>query len=313
QQAREAARKSQCQNNLKQIGLAVHNFESTYGRLPVGFLGRDDINQSHVGQQRSGVFPQILPFLDYQVVSEKLDKSVTNVDLNSGAPFWVTLGDTDPQTFDTLTVSYTKLPSLLCPSSSDTQYGAGLNMGFLSWGSGTVSYTYYPDQSVWVDEFGFSRMGGTHYLPIAGVLGNLNSSYWSKMTGMFWRRDKNKFASVRDGLSNTLMFGENDGGFAHPYGGNPPPFLTFQWMSAPPGITYCGLPHHQDKSFPNGPGFSWCNGDDNVLQFHSEHAGGVTQFAVGDGSVQTLGSIDYLVFRAVTGMHDGVVPESNPF
>ncbi|MEY3173744.1 MAG: hypothetical protein RLZZ436_1658, partial [Planctomycetota bacterium] len=34
QQAREAARRTQCKNNLKQIGLAVHNFESTYSRLP---------------------------------------------------------------------------------------------------------------------------------------------------------------------------------------------------------------------------------------------------------------------------------------
>ncbi|NNJ27621.1 DUF1559 domain-containing protein [Alienimonas chondri] len=312
QQAREAARRSQCQNNLKQIGLAVHNFESTYQKLPAGFLGRDDINQSHVGEQRSGVFPQLLPYLDYETVADKLDRSVTNVDQNSGAPFWVTLGDTDPTTFDTLTVSYTKLPTLLCPTSSDNEFGAGLNMGFLSWGSGTVSYSYYGDQSVWVDEFGFSRMGATHYLPIAGVLGNIDSSFWKAKKGMFYRRDKVTFASVRDGLTNTLMFGENDGGLAHPYGSDPP-LLGFQWMSAPPAITYCGLPQHQDVAFPSGPNFSWCNGDDNVLQFHSEHAGDVVQFAAGDGSVQSIGSIDYLVWRAVTGMSDGIVPDSNPF
>src|SRR5437868_9833446 len=54
QQAREAARRSQCSNNLKQLGLAIHNFENSQQTLP----------SSRLGPQHGTWFIQILPYVE---------------------------------------------------------------------------------------------------------------------------------------------------------------------------------------------------------------------------------------------------------
>ncbi|MFO1096212.1 MAG: DUF1559 domain-containing protein, partial [Planctomycetaceae bacterium] len=57
QQAREAARRTQCRNNLKQIDLAVHNFESSYTRVPTS------LRPPTAGTVRFSVLTSLLPFL----------------------------------------------------------------------------------------------------------------------------------------------------------------------------------------------------------------------------------------------------------
>jgi len=64
QQAREAARRSQCRNNLKQLGLALHNYHDTHGAFPPGLF--NNINQwaTLAASERIGWFSQILPYID---------------------------------------------------------------------------------------------------------------------------------------------------------------------------------------------------------------------------------------------------------
>ena len=74
QQAREAARRSQCKNNLKQIGLAIHNYESTFRRLPSCGEGTDYTTSppSTVFGPHS-LFSQILPYLDQANTFKQFD------------------------------------------------------------------------------------------------------------------------------------------------------------------------------------------------------------------------------------------------
>ena len=69
QQAREAARRSQCKNNLKQIGLALHNYHDTYGALPPAFVADKDGKPMHSWRVL------ILPFLDQAALYNEIDFS----------------------------------------------------------------------------------------------------------------------------------------------------------------------------------------------------------------------------------------------
>lgn len=72
QQAREAARRTQCKNNLKQMGLAMHNYHDTYNMFPPGAIA------SSVGGWGTSWYMRVLPFVDQAPVFNKLTFSGTH-------------------------------------------------------------------------------------------------------------------------------------------------------------------------------------------------------------------------------------------
>ena len=84
QQAREAARRTQCKNNLKQIGLAAFNYESTFGCFPMRTIyGK----YQGVKAKFFGPFYGMLPYLDQQPLYNMIDFSSPMVQSNESAGF----------------------------------------------------------------------------------------------------------------------------------------------------------------------------------------------------------------------------------
>tara|TARA_R110002111_G_scaffold261826_1_gene335768 strand:+ start:25931 stop:26953 length:1023 start_codon:yes stop_codon:yes gene_type:complete len=104
QQAREAARRSTCKNNLKQLGLGLHNYHSTYGLFPPSRLGPDQSSNS-AGDARFSVYIPLLPYIDQAPLFEQITGNLgaTSYVWNSG-----------------FSAYKTKLPIITCPSDVNT-------------------------------------------------------------------------------------------------------------------------------------------------------------------------------------------------
>ncbi|QDU12339.1 Type II secretion system protein G precursor [Gimesia maris] len=109
QQAREAARRSQCKNNLKQLGLALHNYESTHRVFPPGGLGYPYVWSAHA---------HLLPFVDQANLQNQFNYDVPPLNaFNSGTFDATQVGNND-------TAARVRLPLMVCPSDKDAVPGS---------------------------------------------------------------------------------------------------------------------------------------------------------------------------------------------
>ncbi|WP_437205684.1 DUF1559 family PulG-like putative transporter [Planctomicrobium sp. SH664] len=269
QQAREAARRSQCKNNLKQVGLALHNYADVHKQLPMLFINWPG-NGSNLGNW--GWQTYILPYMDQSGLYTALDPNN-----------WVGQ-DRDGFYKDRAVARHATKYSLLgtpissyrCPSSVAPAAGDGYNFG--NAGSGNPAYV----------------LGNSNYAASWGSgWASLNGSAGPLTNGPMWRNYGAPLRDITDGLSNTIFVGEK--AFNTPYSSNGLRQMGTTWA----GCRSSSAATDQGYVQVGGGGYVVINAscittDEGAYQnadcrygFSSEHDAGA-QFLLGDGSVRFI-------------------------
>lgn len=284
QGAREAARRMQCSNNMRQLGLSLHNFHDTFRKLPPGILAPvvTPPTGSTANHQYVGALLYLLPFAEQQAIYEQFNNNLSlNPDHFPGITYPGNTLPIEPWWYSDATweAAQNKVSMYECPSANP----------YLN--TRTVAYLFTQGTGVslgWFDA-SYTELGRTNYAPCAGGIGEAHDNPgWARFRGAMWSRSKKNLSDVLDGTSNTVAFGEVLGGYAE--GSNA---LTwgFPWIGMGPMPTAWRLPARLNR-----PGW-WQNG--------SQHPG-VVQFCLYDGSVRAIsGSIDRDQYLFSTGVSDG--------
>ncbi len=181
QQVREAARRTQCANNFRQAGLAMHNYESAFGSLPPGMYFTSTAFPSSCGPVAAPFFngwgwgARILDFMEQNNLAQSINFRADNY-FNNGN--WI--------------ATSTRIETFLCPSDPD----AGKLLECCSGKSNGATIT---------EDRAGSNMAGVHgsnTLFCGGIRGNPEGN------GVLFNYNTIKFRDIRDGQSNTLMLGE---------------------------------------------------------------------------------------------------------
>lgn len=275
QQAREAARRSTCKNNLKQLGIAVHNYHDVYNCIPSAYFAGDapytgsgSDNEADGKDCRYGWGAMILPYVEQsaaydamQVGNVRLSTNLANATTRAIAqtpiPVFRCPSDTAPPTNEIKRLPMGQCTGVDCNSATDPNaISTACSSYAANWGSTATLTRENPN----------------------GFFNHTRDGIWG--TNKI-RRPILRFADIMDGLSNTAMFGERiyelTGPVKYtPHGGNVwgghgndenTPARAFGHVAAVGGrVLNCAV--------------SGC-----AQGFSSLHDGGV-QFVLGDGSVR---------------------------
>ena len=274
QQAREAGRRAQCLNNLKQIVLAMHNYESAFKCFPPGFI------QPGTGGGQTGTLPE--PFAVDTVTNRQ--KTMTTVTQWYMPPEWgwqsFILSNMGEGTI-TLDYSIAKFGANNVPSPNEQYIRTKIQ-----------SYECPSAKALPSNRPGSGMSQGWAYSTYRGSMGAYDTSTTVNTApktpnGMLYDGSAVRMGDVADGTSNTIMLGDSLFGY---------------WAD---GFSCCVRvwddPNHPDiwdtywqATAPNGAPLQF-------FSFGSGHTGDLAWFALVDGSTKSISKkIDINVFKAVS-------------
>ncbi len=285
QKVRAAAARTQCLNNLKQIALACHNYESTFKKLPYAVMDFQSGQTQITGSYDSG-FVLILPSLEQDALSRKWN---ANLPTNS-------TDDSDGDGYTNMMLQQIQLPTYSCPAMVQPSATSGGSLG-------TAAAPRAPSSYVWSigtpTAYG-ARYGSWATLPCDGAIVPIRNAAFDPLANPSQPDKAGNFPvrilGITDGTSNTLLAGEND------------------FMPA-------GLPSTSGPVWAYGYLYSWTgtsgginrrdgSSDASYGAFRSEHTGGAN-FAFADGTVRFISeTVNPTTFAALGTRAGGEVAAS---
>jgi prepilin-type N-terminal cleavage/methylation domain-containing protein len=333
QKVREAANRTQCANNLKQIGLAAHNYHDTNGTLPPGYLGPipNEGYPSGNNCQEIGCLFFLLPFLEQNNLYNQMKATyggtptvqVYDTNINKANHEWAFGGSTSssnpayPPGDENVSFPYpppwysfehnNKLKVFTCPADpgNDTLTSSPI-LGNPSQGGGysyiNHAYTYMQGGTLWttlgVD--GDNGAGMEAYVPI-------QRTNYLGVNGWGGTNHADPTSSQWEGMLGNRT--QTTLGKVSGSDGTSNTLMFGEVVGQNPASNWGELPHTWSTSWMCGSlpvAWGLSNGIDSLaFQFSSNHTG-VVQFCMGDGSVRPIQvTIDGLTLANLAGWHDG--------
>jgi prepilin-type N-terminal cleavage/methylation domain-containing protein/prepilin-type processing-associated H-X9-DG protein len=297
QKVREAAARSKCQNNLKQIALAAHNYHSAIGRLPTGVLAPGQLltfPASSAAASWLSNLTLILPYIEQDSIYRTM--SINGSPDQPVGPAWFSLANN-------YAAALNHIGQFVCPSDNpyDIYVDATnriISRGYVASGP-TFGFGYF-----FVSDFGGDQPGLTNYVGVtgnAGFSGDTSPNNWDQWVGPFYQCSKTTLQDVtgNDGTSNVFLFGEIPG--VSYDSGAPTTHYATTWVGNGFWWNNYGMPSPDPAGLP---------ATGRLLAFNSNHSG-VVNFAYCDGSVHGIkkqivgGTPEYNAYIYSAGMKDG--------